>query len=126
MTSLVLGANGGAFGGSSFFIILILMMAMMYFMVMRPQKKQQQKHQEMVNQMKKGDAVITIGGLHGVIDAVNAEAKTVVLDCDGVYLKFNLSAIRTVNATPNAAEPVATETKSVVDDQPADKDETTK
>ncbi|EOR85518.1 preprotein translocase subunit YajC [Latilactobacillus sakei] len=109
MLNLVLGAN--PFGGnSSFLIILVLMMVMMYFMVMRPQKKQQQKHQEMVNQMKKGDQVVTIGGLHGVIDSVNNDTKIVVLDCDGVYLKFNLSAIRIVEPTAKATETVVEET----------------
>ncbi|KRM24391.1 preprotein translocase subunit YajC [Latilactobacillus graminis] len=106
MVNFVLGAAGF---NPSFFVILILMVAMMYFMVMRPQKKQQQKHQEMVNQMKKGDAVITIGGLHGVIDSVNTDTKIVVLDCDGVYLKFNLNAIRTVTPTAVDAAPVVEE-----------------
>ena len=105
-------ANFGLCAGGfnpSLFVILILMIAMMYFIVMRPQKKQQQKHQEMVNQMKKGDAVITIGGLHGVIDSVNTDTKIVVLDCDGVYLKFNLSAIRTVTPTASEAATVVEE-----------------
>lgn len=101
MNNLMLAAGTPAAGGSSMIIIIILMFAMMYFMVMRPQKKQQQKHQEMVNQMKKGDAVVTIGGLHGVIDSINQDKKLVVIDCDGVYLTFNLNAIR--NVTPKVA-----------------------
>ncbi len=61
--------------------------------MIRPQKKQQEKRQEMMNGLKKGDEVVTIGGLHGVIDEVNQADKTVTLDCDGVYLVFNLAAV---------------------------------
>ncbi|MCQ2556663.1 preprotein translocase subunit YajC [Ligilactobacillus equi] len=69
------------------------MIVLMYFTILRPQKKQQQQRQEMMNGMKRGDRVITIGGLHGVIDEINNEDKTVTLDCEGVYLVFNANAI---------------------------------
>ncbi|MCD2256765.1 preprotein translocase subunit YajC [Lactobacillus sp. CC-MHH1034] len=78
----------------------------MYFSMIRPQKKQQQKRQEMFSQMKKGDRIVTIGGLHGVIDSVDTAAKTVVIDSDGIYLTFNISAIRDVQA--NTAVPTGT------------------
>lgn len=70
-------------------------------MIIRPQKKQAQKKQEMLESMKPGDAVVTVGGLHGVIDEVSASSRTVVLDCEGVYLTFAMHAIATVTQGGN-------------------------
>ncbi|MHC9532366.1 preprotein translocase subunit YajC [Dellaglioa sp. BT-FLS60] len=77
-------------------LMIVALFVLMYFMMIRPQKKQQQKQQEMMNQLKPGDAVVTIGRLHGVIDSFDEEAKTVTLDCDGIFLTFERSAIARV------------------------------
>ena len=81
-------------GNMTMIIMLLIFVGFMYFGMVRPQKKQQQKRQEMLNQLKKGDPIITIGGLHGVIDSIDQQAGTVVIDSDGIYLTFNLSAVR--------------------------------
>lgn len=78
------------------FIVLILIFAVMYFLVFRPQKKQQQKHAQTLKQLQKGDHVTTIGRLHGIVDDINEEEKTVTLDCDGIYLVFDLNAVAKV------------------------------
>lgn len=101
---------GTGFGGMGMIVMMVILLGVMYFTMMRPQKKQQQKRQEMLNEMKKGDRIVTIGGLHGVIDTINKSDKTVVIDSDGIYLTFNLGAIRTVlpAATATADENQAT------------------
>lgn len=76
-------------------IMIVPIAAMLYFM-QRAQKKQQTQHQNMLNSMEPGSRVVTIGGLHGVISEVNSDKGTVVLDCEGIYLEFERSAIRTV------------------------------
>ena len=59
----------------------------------------------MLSQIKPGDKVITIGGLHGVIDEVNKENNTVTLDCEGIFLVFEKRAIsRVVSSNTVAAE----------------------
>lgn len=98
---MVLGA--GMAGSYSTILMFVVFIALMYFMMIRPQKKQQEKRQEMMNGLKKGDEVVTIGGLHGVIDEVNQADKTVTLDCDGVYLVFNLAAVGRVVPAKNTA-----------------------
>ncbi|MBZ2152511.1 preprotein translocase subunit YajC [Streptococcus cristatus] len=75
-----------------FFVVLV---GMMYFQV-RTQKKQAEKRMESLNKLQKGYEVITIGGLYGTVDEVDSERKTVVLDVDGVFLTFELAAIKTV------------------------------
>lgn len=68
-------------------------------------RKQRQRAQQMQAQrdaMKVGDKVVTIGGLHGVIDYIDTVNKTVDLDCEGVILTFERAAIHHV-VTESAA-----------------------
>lgn len=75
---------------------LILFMVLIYFLTIRPQKKRQEEHKAMIDRMQKGDTVVTIGGLHGVVDEQNDSERTVVLDCEGIYLTFEKRAIAQV------------------------------
>ena len=98
-----------------FFVVLV---GMMYFQV-RTQKKQAEKRMESLNKLQKGYEVITIGGLYGTVDEVDSERKTVVLDVDGVFLTFELTAIKTVlpvseGVTASAVEG-AGESDSIID-----------
>ena len=113
---MILGA--GMAGSYSTILMFVVFIALMYFMMIRPRKKQQEKRQEMMNGLKKGDSVVTIGGLHGVVDEVNKAEQTVTLDCDGIYLVFNLAAVGRV-------VPAKTETKSVVEPEVEDNSKTT-
>ena len=79
----------------TFLIMLALMVGLMFF-TQRSQKKQAQKRMESLNKLQKGYEVITIGGLYGTVDEVDTEKRTIVLDIDGVYLTFELAAIKTV------------------------------
>lgn len=95
-------------------IAFIILAVLMYFGMMRPQKKQQQKRMQMMDQMKKGDRVVLVDGLHGKIDSINDKDKTVVIDADGIYLTFSRLAIRQVlpaKATETEAEKPAEEAK---------------
>ena len=69
----------------------------------------------MINNLKKGDHVVTRGGLHGVIDSIDKANKTVTLDCDGIFLTFSLNAIGNVQSAPAAqpAQSAAKEEKAV-------------
>lgn len=82
-------------GNYTLFIMIGLVLVMMWF-TSRGQRKQQQERLEMLNQMKPGDKVVTIGGLYGVIDSFDTTDNTVTLDIDGIYLVFERSAIKTV------------------------------
>ncbi|MGZ7254021.1 preprotein translocase subunit YajC, partial [Streptococcus pyogenes] len=69
----------------------LVMVAMIGFMFYS-QRKQQKQRQEALNQIKKGDEIVTIGGLYGIVDEI--DDKKVVLDIDGIYLTFERGAIR--------------------------------
>ncbi|GLB46679.1 preprotein translocase subunit YajC [Philodulcilactobacillus myokoensis] len=89
--------------GIGSFVLIIIFIAVMWFLMIRPQKKQQQKHRDMVNKLQKGDHVVTIGRLHGVIQNIDKEEKTVTLDCDGIYLVFDINAIANVKQQSTSA-----------------------
>lgn len=95
------------------FFPFIIMLAIMYFLLIRPQQKQQKKTQEMLDSITTGDSVITIGGLHGVVDEVSADKKNVVLDCEGIYLTFERRAIaRVVSKGGGGTETVSTQAET--------------
>ncbi len=76
---------------------LIAMFAIFYFLLIRPQQKRQKKTQQMQSDLKKGDKVITIGGLHGVVDALD-EGTVVIKASEGARLTFDRAAIRDVKS----------------------------
>lgn len=84
-------------------IIMFVVMAGLIFYMNRTQKKQAEKRMESLNKLQKGYEVITIGGLYGTVDEVDTNKRTVVLDVDGVYLTFELTAIKTVLPQAEAA-----------------------
>ncbi len=65
--------SGGAFGA---FIPLILMFAIFYFLLIRPQQKKAKEHKNMVAALKKGDRVVSSGGLHGTVTGITDDAVT--------------------------------------------------
>lgn len=70
------GVGGGDAGGMSTFIPLILMFAIFYFLLIRPQQKKAKQHKALLASIKKGDRVVTSGGLHGVITGVADDVVT--------------------------------------------------
>ena len=80
---------------------LLLMFVFFYFLLIRPQQKRQKAVQTMQNELQKGDKVVTIGGLHGFIDAI--DENTIVIKCgDGSRLTYDRAAIREVSEKANA------------------------
>ncbi|MCD8509228.1 MAG: preprotein translocase subunit YajC [Bacillus sp. (in: Bacteria)] len=74
---------------------LLLMFAIFYFLLIRPQQKRQKKIQEMHTSLQKGDKIVTIGGLHGKIDAIDEDR--IVVDVNGSQkLTFDRQAVRDV------------------------------
>jgi preprotein translocase subunit YajC len=67
------GGQGGGFGA---FIPLILMFAIFYFLLIRPQQKKAKQHKAMLAAVKKGDRVMTSGGLHGTITGLTTDVVT--------------------------------------------------
>ncbi|MBC9248204.1 preprotein translocase subunit YajC [Paracoccus sp. 11-3] len=98
-------AAGSAGSGAAFaqFIPLILIFAIMYFLMIRPQQKRAKQHREMVAALKKGDQVVTQGGILGKVVAVHDDQLEVEIS-QGVRVRI----IRgTVSQVISKTEPVA-------------------
>jgi preprotein translocase subunit YajC len=93
------GAAGaeGTGGMIQMLVPLALVVVIFYFLIIRPQNKKQKETQKMLNSMKKGDKVVTIGGIHGIIQSVDETTVIVKVD-ENAKVKFLKSAIATINA----------------------------
>jgi len=91
------GADGAATGGSliTSFIPFIAIIAIFYFLIIRPQNKKRKETDKMLSALKKGDKVVTIGGLHGTIQSVK-ESTVIIKADDNVKLEFLRSAVSSV------------------------------
>lgn len=70
--------KGGEEGGGGFgaFVPLILMFAIFYFLLIRPQQKKAKQHKQLLSSIKKGDRVVSSGGLHGVVTGLTEDVVT--------------------------------------------------
>ncbi|MFQ5499860.1 MAG: preprotein translocase subunit YajC [Candidatus Zixiibacteriota bacterium] len=88
--------DGGAGGGSQMFIWMGLIFVLMYMLLIRPQRKKQKEHEALLKELKKGDKVVTTGGMFGTIFAIDEDRNRVVLKIGGdnklEFLKSSIAA----------------------------------
>jgi preprotein translocase subunit YajC len=82
------GQGGGLMG----FLPLILIFVIFYFLLIRPQQKRAKEHKALLENLKKGDKVITTGGIYGVIEDVRPNTLTVKI-AENVRVKFGKAYI---------------------------------
>ena len=97
--------GAGAAGGGGLMTILPfgLIILIFYFFIIRPQNKKQKETEKMISAVKKGDKVITIGGIHGVVSSTDEKTVVVKVD-DDTKIKFNRSSIGSVVKDTSAEE----------------------
>lgn len=101
-------------------ITFVLIILIFYFLIIRPQKKRDKETKAMLAAMKKGDKVVTIGGIHGTIVTVKEQTVVVKVD-DSARIEFSKSAISSVvNKDAAKAAPKKVEEKK---DDKAEKSE---
>lgn len=81
----------------SFFLPLIIVFAIFYLLILRPQQKQAKQRQAMISAVKKGDSVVTTGGIHGRITGVTDTILTVEI-ADNCKIKLERAAVQSVQA----------------------------
>jgi preprotein translocase subunit YajC len=86
------GAEQQTGGGMEGIIMLVIMFAIFYLLLIRPQQKRAKQHKELVENLKSGDQVVTAGGIHGKIVAVQDDIITLEI-ASNVRIKVNRPSI---------------------------------
>lgn len=101
-------AGGGGGGGLEAFLPLILIFVVFYFLLIRPQQKKMKQHKEMLGNIRRGDKVVTGGGIIGTVHKVNENDELSVEIAPDVRVKVDRNMVATVL---NKTEPVADKDK---------------
>ena len=88
---------GGMDGMAAQILPIVLIIGVFYFLIIRPQQKKQKDHQEMVGSMKKGDRVVTAGGIHGVLIGTKNNIAVIKIS-ENTKIEINRSAISSVES----------------------------
>lgn len=116
MYSVLLAAPAGGQGGGSFQMIMMLgIVVVFYFFMIRPQQKKAKEQKKFIDNLQKGDKIVTIAGIHGTIYKVNDDSTFQLEVSPGSYIKIEKSALSmewTSNIQKaNAAATATAETK---------------
>ena len=98
------GGGGEGAAGFSGFIPIILMFVIFYFLLIRPQQKRQKETRNMITNLKKGDRVITSGGLHGRITGIDDTTLTLEI-ADKVRVKVGRSNVASMLQPASQPQP---------------------
>ena len=94
-----MGTTGGIEKQSGNTVVSILMIlvifAIFYFLLVRPQMKRQKDHQAMVNSLKKGDKIVTSGGIHGTIVGIKDDVAVIKI-AEDVKIEVSKSCVAAV------------------------------
>jgi len=77
----ILHAQDASGGGMSFFVPMLIVFVIFYFLLIRPQSKQRKTHIKQLQELKKGDRILTRGGIYGnIVDIIGKEANMIIID----------------------------------------------
>jgi preprotein translocase subunit YajC len=99
-------AQSGLLGGDTFGMLIpfVLIIVMMYFLILRPQQKRMKEHTELVKNLRRGDSVVTSGGLMGKVTKVIDDEQIEVEIADGVRVRQVRSMVQGVRAKGEPAK----------------------
>ncbi len=82
-------------------IFIVLLFAMMYFLMIRPQRRRQKEHQELMSELRRGDRVVTAGGIYGEIESVRDDSVVLKVE-SGATLRIAKSSVIIKQQEPEA------------------------
>jgi preprotein translocase subunit YajC len=113
-------------GGGSFLVQLlpfVMILGIMYFLIIRPQQKKLKDHRDMISSIRRGDTVVTAGGIVGKVTKVIGDAELVVELAEGVRVRVVRSTISEVRTRGDVREVEARRARAARDDDDADEPE---
>jgi len=99
----LLQANEGTGSMYSTIIMFVIIIAIFYLLIIRPQSKKRKETERMLSALKKGDRIVTIGGIYGTIQTVKESTIIIKVD-DNVKLEFSRSSVSNVVSTKEDKE----------------------
>ena len=91
--------DGGGTSSVYMIVFLVFIFALLYFVMIRPQRKRQKEHQEMTQQLKRGDRVVTIGGIYGQVESINEDNVVIKVE-SGMTIRMARNSIAGVQQEP--------------------------
>jgi preprotein translocase subunit YajC len=85
------GEEGGGFDWTMI-VFLVLIFAIFYFLLIRPQRKRQKEQQQLMEELKRGDKVITSGGIYGVVESVSEDSIIIKVE-SGATMRVAKSSV---------------------------------
>jgi preprotein translocase subunit YajC len=96
-------SGGGGMGGFESLLPLVLIFVVFYFLLIRPQQKKQKQHREMLEALRRGDRIVTAGGIVGTITKANETELTVEI-ADAVKVRVMRAMVSDVLAKTEARD----------------------
>jgi len=119
------GTENSQGGGAVTLITFGLVFVVFYFLIIRPQSKRQKQTKDMLSKLKKGDKVVTIGGIRGIVKSLTPDAIVIKVSADST-LELNRSAIASIvdseGGSNKPVKAVPTKDKGTEKDSSAKKD----
>lgn len=94
--------GGGALGGIAGFLPLILIFVIFYFLLIRPQQKKAKDHKAMTENLRRGDKVVTSGGIYGLVEDVGPNTVTLKI-AENVKVKFGKQFVASLRVSADEA-----------------------
>jgi preprotein translocase subunit YajC len=107
---VILAGQPGSQGGGFQFVLIGMMILVFWLFMIRPQAKKAKEQKKFVDNMQKGDKIVTIAGIHGVVNRVNEDGTLQLETSPGSYIKIEKSAV-SMEWTANINKAAATEKK---------------
>ncbi len=111
-------AGGGSMGALEQFLPLILIFVVFYFLLIRPQQKKMKQHKEMLGQLRRGDRVVTAGGIIGTVTKIVSDTEVILEIADNVKVRVVRATIQDI---VDKTQPVAAAKEEGDAEKPADK-----
>jgi preprotein translocase subunit YajC len=100
-------AAGGSDGGFATLLPLVLIFVVFYFLLIRPQQKRAKQHREMLSAVRRGDKVVTGGGIKGTVTKVVNDDELAVEIAEGIKIRVQRSLLASVQSKSQAASGAA-------------------
>lgn len=111
-------SSSGASGIGMTVVYIVIMIAIFYFLLIRPQRKRDKQTRSMLDDLRAGDEVITIGGVMGIVVSIKDESVLIASGANNTKLRFEKSAIKEVLTVHDEEAPEIEDAEEASEEKP--------